>query len=339
MTSPAQPKVGDPLVLPYSRIVGQATLQLALEISYVEPAVGGVLATGQRGTAKSTTVRAFGRMVSGRLPVTLPIGATEDRIVGGWSVEDLVDGRTVWKAGLLEEVGGEKEPGTTDEAGGRKIPGMLYIDEVNLLEDHLVNIILDAAATGILTVQRDGVKKENVKVAFNLVGTMNPEEGSLRPQLLDRFGLVIPVRAASEANLRSQVLTEVLDFEQQVIELGGKVGALYRDDNKRYLQLENARQRLDDVAVPPGIIEIAGRIAELFDVEGHRGELAMLRAARALAAIRNSPAITPKLLAEVTPMALIHRRATSDSGRLRSWSIEDDSLLAACLGDVAPAAS
>src|SRR5262249_984378 len=159
-------------------IVGQADLCRALEIAYVAPEVGGVLATGQRGTAKSTTVRAFALMVLGRLPVTLPLGATDDRVLGGWDVEKALRNEPAGvRPGLLAQA--------HDEGGG-----LLYIDEVNLLDDYLVNIILDAASGGILPVEREGIAEQARDVRFTLVGTMNPEEGSLRPQLLDRFGLV-----------------------------------------------------------------------------------------------------------------------------------------------------
>jgi magnesium chelatase subunit I len=172
-TDPPVPPQSHPEIdiLPYSRIVGQDEIKLALEIAYVAPQrLGGILISGQRGTGKSTAVRAFSRMVDNRLPVTLPINATEDRVVGGWKIDALMQSKSEWQIGLLEE------------ARDR----LLYVDEVNLLDDHIVNIILDVTSTGVLVVQREGQNKEPVKVPFTLVGTMNPEEGGLRPQLLDR---------------------------------------------------------------------------------------------------------------------------------------------------------
>jgi magnesium chelatase subunit I len=166
-------------ILPYALLVGQAQLKLALELAYIAPRLGGVLISGQRGTGKSTAVRAFSQMMyldengQGRLPVTLPINATEDRVVGGWNLHKLVKGELEPQIGLLEEADG----------------GLLYVDEVNLLDDHIVNIILDVTSTGVLVVQREG-KSEQKPVSLTLVGTMNPEEGGLRPQLLDRFGLM-----------------------------------------------------------------------------------------------------------------------------------------------------
>jgi magnesium chelatase subunit I len=191
-------------ILPYSRIVGQEQIKLALEIAYVAPQrLGGVLISGQRGTGKSTAVRAFAQIVDGQLPVTLPINATEDRVVGGWKIDALMRSESTWQPGLLEE------------ANGR----LLYVDEVNLLDDHIVNIILDVTSTGVLVVQRDGQNKQSEKVAFTLVGTMNPEEGGLRPQLLDRFGLMVSVAAETDAEKRLAILQNVLAFDQAIAAL------------------------------------------------------------------------------------------------------------------------
>lgn len=304
-----------PEILPYSRIVGQHTLRRALEISFIAPTVGGVLATGQRGTAKSTTVRAFARMAFGALPVTLPIGATEDRVLGGWQVEDLMASKAVWQQGLIEEAGGGPEP------------RMLYIDEVNLLDDHLANLILDAASTGILTIQRDSAAREPKRVRFSLVGTMNPEEGNLRPQLLDRFGLVVRVESARSPDERRQILETVLRFEEESQHPSSAyLRAGHDSDRKRRAELLAAKERLFQVRVPDQMITLTAAIADAFSVEGHRGELEMLRAARAMAALEREPAVTQEHLTAIAPLTLIHRRAASDSGVLE-WSAADHQLL------------
>jgi magnesium chelatase subunit I len=315
-------------VLPYCEIVGQDSLRRALEIAFVCPAVGGVLATGHRGTAKSTTVRSFARMATGDLPVTLPIGATDDRVLGGWRVEALMKSDPEWQKGLIEEAGGN--PGE---------PRMLYIDEVNLLDDHLTNIILDVASTGILVVQRDGAAKETIKVNFTLVGTMNPEEGSLRPQLLDRFGLVARVKSTYSPGERAKVLETVLKFEEAERDpASGYLQHEYGRDEKRRSELLAARQLLSEVELPTAMIGLAAKIAAEFRVEGHRGELAMLRAARAVAALEAlsptaaQPVVSAAHLALVTPLALVHRRAASDSGTLLDWTAEDDQQVAKLTG-------
>jgi magnesium chelatase subunit I len=307
-------------VLPYCKIVGQDELCRALEIAFVSPQVGGVLAAGHRGTAKSTTVRAFTRMITGELPVTLPIGATDDRVLGGWRVEALMEGEAVWQQGLIEEAGGGEEPGT------------LYIDEVNLLDDHLTNIILDSASTGILVVQREGKASEPVRVRFSLVGTMNPEEGILRPQLLDRFGLVVLVRSGSPSE-RKEVLRTVLEFEGCGGHLeSGYLKEGYQCDETRRDELVAARDKVGKVEIPPAMLEMAALVADEFNVEGHRGELAMLHAARALAAIEESPAVTAGQLAAVAPMALVHRRAATDGSLAFEWSNGDKTKLETLTG-------
>lgn len=311
-------------VLPYCEIIGQESLRLALEIAFVCPAVGGVLATGHRGTAKSTIVRSFARMATGGLPVTLPIGATDDRVLGGWHIPALLKNDPQWQIGLIEEAGGMPDA-----------PGMLYIDEVNLLDEHLTDIILDVTSTGILVVQRDGVAKETTKVQFTLVGTMNPEEGSLRPQLLDRFGLAVLVKSSYSPKERREIIEAVLRFDEAERDPNDKYlrSGYSRDDEKRSVLLA-ARRLLTTVKIPSAMIDLAARIAAEFRVEGHRGELAMLRAARAAAAIEAASAprarrigsltVGPRHLAKVAPLALVHRRAVSESGTFLDWSAEDD---------------
>jgi magnesium chelatase subunit I len=330
---------GEPPVLPYCEIVAQKELRRALEIAHISPNVGGVLASGHRGTAKSTTVRSFTRMATGRLPVTLPIGATDDRVLGGWRVEALMASRPRWQRGLIEEAGDGHEP------------GMLYIDEVNLLDAHLTNIILDVASTGLLVVQREGAARKTVKVRFSLVGTMNPEEGSLRPQLLDRFGLVVLVKSADSDQERKDVLRAVLRFEECGADPGsGFLAGGYHEDHARRKVLAAARLLLPQVKVPDDMLDLAARIAGKFKLEGHRGELAMLRAARALVALKAAEAeatAAPKTvdgdetaplevgrghLAEMASSALVHRRATSDSGTMLKWSADDEAMLTSLTG-------
>jgi len=303
------------LIFPYSWIVGQQAMRQALEIAYVAPAVGGVLIRGQRGTAKSTTARAFAQMMSGDLPVTLPIGATDDRVLGGWHVKDLLESKTTWKPGLLEEAGAGKEP------------GMLYIDEVNLLDDHLVNIILDVASTGLLAVQRDGADM-TVPAKFTLVGTMNPEEGNLRPQLLDRFGLLVEVRSVETEAQRREILTRVLQFDKENPEApsDGLAEGL-RSNTERKDLLIAARQRVaaeGELDPSDVVLDLAAGIAQEFGVEGHRAELVMIRAARALAAIGGAPEVLPGHVGEVAEAAITHRRSSGESGTMLSWSRETD---------------
>jgi magnesium chelatase subunit I len=299
-------------ILPYSRVVGQHDLKLALELNFVSPSIGGVLITGAPGTAKSTVVRAFSLMTQGRLPVTLTIDATDDRVLGGWELGDLLEGRTRRKRGLLE---------TADD------DGLLYVDEVNLLNDHVVNIILDVASTGVLSVQREGIDTVR-KVRFGLVGTMNPEEGLLRPQLLDRFGLMAVASALDEAERRA-MLHAVLRFDEELARPGtAPSGAPGRDeDEATRARLLAARAALFDVDVPEAAVDRAVATATALRAVGHRGEVVMIQAARARAALLGDPAVRPAHLRAVARFALRHRKPESAQGGAAEWSAEDEAIL------------
>ncbi|MFM9458322.1 AAA family ATPase [Streptomyces europaeiscabiei] len=299
-------------VLPFSRVVAQDELKRVLEIAHVMPSVGGVLISGERGTAKSTTVRAFARMVYARLPVTLPINATDDRILGGWKVDALLRGQPEKMAGLLEEA---------DQS-------LLYIDEVNLLDDHVVNIILDVVSTGLLVVQREGLDRPGIPVSFTLVGTMNPEEGGLRPQLLDRFGLMVPVGTEMDPAVRRDILLAVLRFEE---ERGKPESEWLLDgvaaDRANRDRIEAARSAAHEVALGAEAAELCARIAIAFGVAGHRGEIVMAQAARAVAALASRGEVSTGDVASVAPYALMHRRPEAAYGDAIGWEIKDEELL------------
>ncbi|WP_406355322.1 AAA family ATPase [Streptomyces sp. NBC_00658] len=298
-------------ILPYSRIVGQDDLKLALELNHVQPRIGGVLIAGQRGTAKSTIVRAFALMAEGELPVTLPINATEDRVVGGWWLDALMRGETREQPGLLEEAHDK---------------GLLYVDEVNLLEDHVVNIILDVVSTGVLSVQREGLATAK-QLAFGLVGTMNPEEGGLRPQLLDRFGLMVSA-ADLDTGARRRMLRTVLDFEAERTRGPSEWLAEALRDNTAILdRLVAARQRLPRVEVPDGVLSLCAEAAGRLDAVGQRGEIVAIQAARALAALDGVAEVEPRHLLRAIPLALRHRRPEAAHGGTFDWRLDDHALI------------
>jgi magnesium chelatase subunit D len=310
---------------PFSAVVGHPDLRLALILNAVHPAVGGVLARGEKGTAKSTMVRALAAVLPqvqtvpdcrfgcdpaapdagcpdgphtvgpdqapsrpARL-VELPVGASEDRLTGSLDLERaLGHGEAVYQPGLL--------------AAAHR--GLLYVDEVNLLPDHLVDVLLDAAAMGVAHVERDGVSVRHA-ARFILVGTMNPEEGELRPQLLDRFGLTVQVAASREPKERAEVVRRRLAFEADP---AGFRAAWAAADAAVGEQIAAARAALPQVALPDVELERIARICAAFEVDGMRADLVTARAAVALAAWRGHPAVAADDVRDAARLALPHRR-------------------------------
>jgi magnesium chelatase subunit I len=302
-----------PVILPYDKIVGHQDLKLALEIAYIAgQRLGGVLVSGHRGTGKSTTVRSFAQMVYGTLPVTLPINATEDRVVGGWEIDALMRGKPTQKMGLMAQANGK----------------ILYIDEVNLLDDHIINVILDTAATGILSIQRQGLD-EQTNTRFILVGTMNPEEGYLRSQLHDRFGLMVHI--ITHRDDRAQILQTVLAFEGAKHTQNNDFMTAGREkDEQLKVKLDKAQKRfqklLDNFSEQSPIIDKCVALAEAFAVVGHRADQYLALAALALAAREEADAVTTTHLRDVAPLVLTHRR----EGRAY-WHVTDNERVAELL--------
>lgn len=282
-------------VMPYSMMVGQKDLKLALELAYIAPKIGGVLLTGDRGTGKSTLVRSFNAMVRRKLPITLPINATEDRVVGGWDLQKILEkNEFVRKEGVLEQAQNN----------------ILYIDEVNLLDDRIVNIILDVASTGILNVELEGQDEKNKQIDFCLVGTMNPSEGGLRPQLLDRFGLMVEVTTEGDETIRSEILRNVLTYDV----LKQQAGALQkkRDEDQQIAQkLEDAQERFKAQTIDSELAGLCAKVAKDFNTEGHRADYILALASMAYAALKGRDAVAPDIL-RVARFALQHRQKNSN---------------------------
>jgi magnesium chelatase subunit I len=315
------------IAFPFSAIVGQEDMKLALLIAAVDPGVGGVLAFGDRGAGKSTVVRALAALLppievvegcayngdprapkgacaadcaacAGARPlktrsaptpvVDLPLGATEDRVVGALDIERaLVAGEKRFEPGLL----------------ARAHRGFLYVDEVNLLEDHLVDLLLDVAASGENVVEREGLSVRH-PARFVLVGSGNPEEGELRPQLLDRFGLSVEVRTPDTLKERVEVVRRRDAFDRDPAGFAEKQA---KKDAKVRDSLLVARKRLPDVTTPDAAIEWASRLCMAVGADGLRGEITLARAARAAAALDGEASVTTAQLKRLAPMALRHR--------------------------------
>jgi len=311
---------------PFSAIVGQDEMKLALLIAAIDPKVGGVLAFGDRGSGKSTAVRALaallpkmkvvvgcryncdpaapadfcddcrarardGALKSAQVSVPvvdLPLGATEDRVVGALDLERaLARGEKAFEPGLL----------------ARAHRGFLYIDEVNLLEDHLVDLLLDVAASGENVVEREGLSIRH-PARFVLVGTGNPEEGELRPQLLDRFGLSVEVRTPADLPSRIEVVRRRDAFETDTAAF---VSAWTKEEARVRKKIAAARERLASVAVSDAALERAARLCMALGTDGLRGELTLMRAARALASLEGAGAVADDHLRRIAPPALRHR--------------------------------
>jgi len=314
---------------PFSAIVGQERMKLALILNAINPAIGGVLITGERGTAKSTAVRALARLLpeqvvvdacrygchphqhellcadceerlagtDGILPqavrrmrvVELPVNASEDRVVGTIDLE-----------AALKEGAKRFEPGVLAEANRN----ILYVDEVNLLDDHIVDVLLDAAAMGVNIVEREGVSLVHPS-QFILVGTMNPEEGDLRPQLLDRFGLCVDVVGIRDVEMRIEIAEQRSAWDADPVRLYQRYALAEEEVRTR---IADAIENLDGVEVPRSIRSLIAHMSVALEVDGHRSDLVCARAAQAKAAFDGSAQVESHHVLEVADMVYAHRR-------------------------------
>jgi magnesium chelatase subunit D len=278
---------------PFSALVGHDRLRLALLLCAVRPEIGGVLIRGEKGTAKSTAARALAAVLTEADPgaklVELPIGATEDRVVGSLDLQKVLrDGEHAFSPGLLSRAHG----------------GVLYVDEVNLLPDHLVDVLLDAAAMGRVHIERDGVSHSH-ESRFVLIGTMNPEEGELRPQLLDRFGLAVDVHASREVAVRSAVIRRRLDYEADPAGFAARYTA---HDSDLAQKIAAARARVNDVELSDRELNRIAALCAAFDVDGMRADLVVARTAVAHAAWRGADSVSEEDIRVAAELALPHRR-------------------------------
>ena len=314
-------------VFPFTSVIGQEEMKLALLLNVIDPRIGGVMIMGDRGTGKSTTIRALAdllpaievvegdpynssledpdlqsndvreRIDSGsdiqkgkkQVPmIDLPLGATEDRLCGTIDIEKaLSEGVRAFEPGLLAKAN----------------RGLLYVDEVNLLDDHLVDVLLDSAASGWNTVEREGISVRH-PARFVLIGSGNPEEGELRPQLLDRFGMSVEVRTVREAKLRVQVVDQRTAFDNDPESFSDSVQEKQESLHQKVVDAQNI---LNEVFIDEDLrLRISAVCGEL-DVDGLRGDIVTNRAARALAAFEGSKEVTEEDIARVVSTALRHR--------------------------------
>lgn len=277
---------------PFTAIIGQPELTRALTLNAVDPAIGGVLALGDRGTGKTTLVRSLAGLLAragiGAPVVDVPLGITEDRLIGSLDVDvALSEGRTEFRPGLLHDAHG----------------GFLYIDEVNLLDDHLVDVLLDVAASGVNIVERDGLS-ESHPARFVLVGSGNPEEGDLRPQLEDRFGMSCAVHTVTDPATRVSIVRSRLAFDANP---AGFVSDHAAAEEQLAADIARARDNLAATELSGDMLLTVIETCLNAGCVGHRAEIVACRAARAHAALRGAPSVTEQDVAVVSHAVLRHR--------------------------------
>jgi magnesium chelatase subunit I len=299
---------------PFAAIIGQEEMKLALQLNVIDPKIGGVMIMGDRGTGKSTTIRALADLLPDitiikndpfntdpsnyskeyetekiKIPmVELPLGATEDRVCGTINLKEILSGgNSTFEPGLL----------------ARANRGILYVDEINLLDDHLVDVLLDSAASGWNTVEREGISIKH-PAKFILVGSGNPEEGELRPQLLDRFGMHAEIRTIQDPILRVKIVEERISFDQSPQLWFDKYET---EQLKIQNRIRNAQNLLPNVKINQAFQLKISQICSELGVEGLRGDIVSTRAAKALAAFENRLEVTRDDIKRTIILCLRHR--------------------------------
>lgn len=328
-------------VYPFTAIVGQEAMKLSLILNVINPALGGVLIKGEKGTAKSTAVRALAELLPAldivrgckfhcdphnlnnlcddcakalqnnkELPVDtskmrvveLPVSATEDRVVGTLDIEHAIKhGEKKFEPGILA-------------LANRNI---LYVDEINLLDDHVVDVLLDAAAMGVNTVEREGVSYSH-PARFVLVGTMNPEEGDIRPQLLDRFGLSVVVMGEHEPNMRVEVIKRRLAYE---LDADAFIESYQREQVALAKKISAAQKLLPEVVISDGLLKVVASLAIELGVDGHRADITVIKTALTVAAYNGRKEVEIDDLKQAAKLVLPHRmrRRPFEEGEL-DWN-------------------
>lgn len=311
---------------PFTGIVGQEKMKEALILNIINPSLGGVLIRGEKGTAKSTLVRGLAsllaernenhcefhcdpekpdefcdeclkkynlgeniQIIKGKMKViNLPISATEDRVVGTLDIEYAIkSGEKKFEKGILAQ-------------SNRNI---LYVDEINLLDDHIVDVLLDSAAMGVNSIEREGISFSH-PAKFVLVGTMNPEEGDLRPQLLDRFGLVVDVAGEKETSKRVEVVKRRLEFEAEPEKF---IKKYEKDENELKEKIEKSKKLLKDIKCSDEMYEIAAKISIALNVDGHRADISVIKTAITIAAYEGREDVSKEDMLRAAVLTLPHR--------------------------------
>ena len=299
---------------PFAAIIGQEEMKLALQLNVIDPKIGGVMIMGDRGTGKSTTIRALADLLPDisiikndpfntdpkdfgeeyeieniKIPmVELPLGATEDRVCGTINLKEVLSGgSSTFEPGLL----------------ARANRGLLYVDEINLLDDHLVDVLLDSAASGWNTVEREGISIKH-PAKFILIGSGNPEEGELRPQLLDRFGMHAEIRTIRDPKLRVKIVEERISFDQSPQSWFDKYESEQINIQNRIILAQNS---LSKVTISKDFQLKISQICSELEIEGLRGDIVSTRAAKALSAFETRSEVTLNDIERTITLCLRHR--------------------------------
>ncbi|GAA0720464.1 VWA domain-containing protein [Clostridium malenominatum] len=275
-------------VYPFAAVIGQEKVKKALMLNVINPSIGGLLISGEKGTAKSTLVRGLAQLIEDMKVIDVPLNVTEDRLIGTIDIEKAIAlGERSFEAGLLKEAHGN----------------ILYIDEVNLLSSHIVNSILEASSSGVNLVEREGISFTHPS-KFILVGTMNPEEGNLRSQFLDRFGLYLEVKGSSDLGERKEIIKRILKYEENPEEY---ISNWKKEMDKLLSKILMAKNYLYKVEVSENVMNLAVEISKEANCSGHRAELVIIETAKAIAAFENRKNIKVSDIKEAAEMALPHR--------------------------------
>ena len=312
---------------PFTAIIGQDAMKEGLILNAINPNIGGILIFGQKGTAKSTAVRALAKILpeievvkgcrfacdpknedtmceeclnklnggealesefKSMKVVDLPIGITEDRLVGTLDIEEAIkNGKKKFEAGILALAN----------------RGILYIDEINLLDDHIVDLLLDSAAMGVNTIEREGISYSH-PAKFILVATMNPEEGEVRPQLLDRFGLSVEVKGITDINKRIEIVKLRGEFERNPKEFQKKFNNKEKELKEKIVK---TRVKLNEVTISDDLLLLNAMLGSKFNIDGHRGDITLMKAAITRAALEDRSEVLKEDIEKVAPMVLFHR--------------------------------
>ena len=343
--------VKNDLQFPFVRIVGQESMKRALLLNIIDPGIGGVLLRGEKGTAKSTTVRSLEqilpdvrsiegcpfhcnpsnpkslcdgckeKMRNGSFKtydrrmgvVELPLNATEDRISGSLDIEHILrTGERRYEGGVLAQANGN----------------ILYVDEVNLLDDHIVDLLLDSAAMGRNFVEREGISFSH-PARFILIGSMNPEEGTLRPQLMDRFGMCVDIKSEIDPTVRVEVIKRRLAFDADP---DGFTESCKGETEELRDKLKNAERILPEVQISDRVLTTVAMVSIHYGMEGHRADIAMIRAAKANAALEGRTEIQFQDISQTAPLIIRHRLKSGPFEEAQFKQNELDSVIRGYLG-------